>query len=46
MTFDNKIRIQRKIIRETRLFLILDGIRRNTKSHDKKETKKKNTTSY
>ena len=43
MTSDNGIRIQCKIIRRIELLFILSNIRRNIKSHDKKENEKKNT---
>ena len=46
MIFNNEICVQRKIIREIKLLFILSNIRRNIKSHDKKENKKKDTKDY
>ena len=46
MTFNNEIRVQRKTARKTRFLFILNSIQRKIKSHDKKENKKKNVTSY
>ena len=46
MTLDNKICVQRKIIRETELLFISSDIRRNIRSHDKKINKKKDVTSH
>ena len=46
MIFNNEIRIQRKIIRRIEFLFILDSIRRNTRNYNKKENKKKNTTSH
>ena len=43
MTPDDGIRIQFEISKRTRLFLLLNCIRRNIRSHDKKEDKKRNT---
>ena len=46
MTFNNKIRIQRKITRRIEFFLILNNIWENTKSYNKKENKKRNIVSH
>ena len=46
MTFNNEIRIQHQITKRTRLLFILSNIRKNIKSHDKKENKKRDTTNY
>ena len=46
MTFNDGIRIQRKIARETGLLFLLNSVQRNIRSHDKKKNKKRNTTDY
>ena len=46
MTLDNGICIQRKTTRKTGLFFILSNIRKNVKSYNKKENKKKDITNY
>ena len=46
MILDNEIYVQRKITERTRLLFILNSIRRNIKSYDKKENEKRNTTSH
>ena len=46
MIFNDEIRVQRKITRKTGFLFILDNIRRNTNSHDKKENKKRNIVSH
>ena len=43
MTLDNKIRIQFKTLERTELFFLLNCIRKNIRSHNKKRNKKKNT---
>ena len=46
MILDNEICIQYEIIKEIEIFFILNSIRKNTKSYDKKENKKRNTTGH
>ena len=42
MTLNDEIYVQFKITKETEFFFILNGIRRNIESYDKKENKKRN----
>ena len=46
MILDDEIYIQRKITKITRFLFTLSSIRRNVKSYNKKENRKKNTISY
>ena len=46
MISDNGIYIQREITKEIRFLFILSNIRRNIRSHDKKENKKRDTTDH
>ena len=46
MISNNEIYIQYQITKKIRLFFILSSIRKNIESYDKKENKKKDTTSY
>ena len=46
MTFNNEIYIQREITKRIEFLFILNNIRENIESHDKKENKKKDTTSH
>ena len=43
MTLDDRVYVQRKILKKIRLLFILNYIRRNVRSHYKKEDKKRNT---
>ena len=44
MTLNNKVCIQYEILKRTRLFLISNCIRRNTRSHRKERDEKEDTT--
>ena len=46
MTLNNEVHVQRKTLKRTRLFFILNRIRKNVKSHYEKRNKKENTTIY
>ena len=46
MIFNNWIRIQYEIIKRTRFFFVLNSIRENIESYDKKENEKRNTISH
>ena len=46
MIFNNKIRIQRKIIERTELLSLLDRIRKNIRSYNKERNKKKDTINH
>ena len=46
MTFNNRVYIQRKITKRTKLFFLLNNVWENIRGHDKKENKKKNTTDH
>ena len=46
MTLNDGIYIQRETVKRTGFLFILNGIRENIESHDKKENKKRNVTSY
>ena len=46
MVFNNEIRVQYEITRRTRFLSISSSIRRNIRSHDKKENEKRDTTDH
>ena len=46
MTFNNEIYVQYEIIKRIEFLFILNNIRENIESYNKKENKKKNITSY
>ena len=46
MTFNTRIRIQYKTTRKIGLLSLSDSIREDTRSHDKKENEKRNTTNH
>ena len=46
MTFNIEIRIQCKITERIKLLFLLNSIRENIRSHDKKENEKKSTINY